>query len=287
MLPYFVGGVDSANIGVLFLLALGHALAGVGGFIVFPVAIGASAINAILAIHQAHAKKKKTGKHDGLATSNAVITTITSLGIIAAIICTFVGSATLMTVAPYILTGVLSLKTLYNLCGACFCWYKYCKYRKIDTEKADQYYEKAKELTIGFVASALLTGAAAGVLIANKSAFGALGIAGGAIGVGYSVYAGYKCYKKYKARSESVGENDIEIGIVNTEVNQLTNNASLHSNLGYAQSPEPKQETLVISQINSPSTNIPQPFFAAKHQTTHTSNDNSLPKKHHSILHRK
>lgn len=263
---HFVNVADSTNIGIIFLLALGHLLSGIGQFFVFPIAIGTSAISAILSVHRAYVERKK-GRS---AIVDAVATTTTALGIIAAIILTFVGGTALATIAPMILTGTLGLKTLYDLGASCYYWYKYVKNRKINPEKADKYFKKAKDFTIAFAATALATTAAGAVLIAHKSSFASLGIAAGAIGAGYASYAGYKAYQKYKAKSHKQSQqDDFEIVLENPglDIHELTNNALLHSRFAYTSSVS--NDSAPITELNLFSNNNRHPAYFFEMPNTH------------------
>lgn len=222
--------VENANIGVIFLLALLKALAGVGAFITLPIAMGASAVSSILSIRQAYLKRKE-GKSNKAEILNAVVTTSVSALIITAIILTFVAVGV---VAPAILCGALGLKALYEAGEAIWCVYKYLKNRHTDPLKARKYAHKALEHAIAFLIEAGAAAAVAMVLIAHKSSFGALGVVIGAVGAACAVYGGVKLYKKYKKKVKSDMQHDIEeiIGENPTLDNELTNNALLHARVG-------------------------------------------------------
>lgn len=225
----FVKGVESANIGVIFLLVLVKALSETAQYIVFPVTLGATALSAIFTVIHAHSK----GKKNRYAYANAAVNITASLGIIAGIIFTFVGITAFNTIAPFILSGALSLKTMYDLGTSCYFWFKYLKFKKQNPEKSKKYYSKAFESTISFVTSALATIAASGVLIGNINSFSSFAIAGAIIGSIYAPYAGYQSYLAFKKELEKIKDENSEATLTpQMKKNKLSVNAKLHALLG-------------------------------------------------------
>lgn len=224
--PPTLAGVDSVNIGTIFILALTDSLKSIGEFFVLPIAAGTSVINAILQTHKSYVSGKKNRK----GISNAVAAIVTAVGIVIAILFTLVGQSAFATIAPAILTGTLGAKALYELALATYHWYKYIKYKKKDPVKAAAYLDLAISNSVSFLTTSLSTAAVGTVLLAHKSTFSAFGIASGIIGAGYAGYKGYQTYKQYKAEQKAneneENVNDIEL----TELPQeLSNNAFLHS----------------------------------------------------------
>lgn len=243
---YMATGTEQGNLFVIFLLALTHGLAGVGHFIVLPVAIAASGISSALYARHAYL----SGHRDRGAMADAALNITVSLVLTAGIIMAFIGTGALATVAPALITGGLGLKALFDLGAAVICYAKYHKHKEKNPAKSDMYYDQAKEYIVGFVTEALLAGAAAGVLIANKSAFGAMGIVGGVIGGTYAAHKGYKTYKAYKAAKAEYARALVEQNAtkdINPELalnNELTNNAQLLQALGLEAQHDGAQQTV-------------------------------------------
>lgn len=258
ILAHCVNGADSANLGVIFLLAIGHALSGIGQYFVFPIALGTNAIKSVLAIHHAYEERKKTKAH--LAISDAIATFATALGIFAAIILTFVGQSALTAIAPAVLTGTIGLNALYDLGAGSYCWYRYAKLKKEHPQKAEKYFQKAKEYTIGFTVSALATIGAGTALIADKASFAALGAVAGAIGAGYAVYEGYHAYKEDRILSQHRQEKN-ELESVEDKPTLLepvfTNNATIHAALSYNNAKVVHRSTpCILQQLNESQTSF-------------------------------
>lgn len=225
---YTANGTEATNISVIFLLGLGKALAGVGHYILFPVAMGSSAIGSLLIARHAHLK----GFKDHRANSDAVATILTSLGVIASLILIFVGQSVLTTVGSVLLTGVIGAKGLYNLSAAIYNWYKYLKHRHLDPEKADKYFRQAREDTVAFVVDALIAGSAAAVFIAHKPTFGLIGMVGGLIGASYAAYSGCRTYQAYKREKEKEEQELARAREQNPGLeNELMNSAVMYSQL--------------------------------------------------------
>ncbi len=247
---YMATGTEQGNLFVIFLLALTHALAGVGHFIVLPIAIAASGLSSALYARHAYL----SGRHDRGAIADAALNMTVSLILVAGIILTFIGTGALATIAPALITGAIGLKALYDLGAAVVCYIKYHKYKDTHPGKAESYYDQAKEYMVGFVTEALLAGAAAGVLLANKSAFGAMGIAAGVIGGAYATHKGYKTYKAYKAEVARAMAEEQRIAEFNPELalnNELTNNASLRQALGIGAEQSSAQQTQTVTVENT------------------------------------
>lgn len=219
-------GLNAANIGGIFMLAMVHSLKGMAAAITLPIAAGISTIEALLSLYQAY----QADKHLHKKKLNALVLSLTALGVIATVITTFALQAINTTIAPAILTATLSLKSLYDLFSASYHWYKYAKYKNNDRKKAKEYKEEAIAITISFINSALIAAAAGTVLIAHKSSFSALGIAAGVIGSGYALYAGIKSFKKLRKQMHDSAFSNVDYDV--TDIKQ-TNNALLHAAFGH------------------------------------------------------
>lgn len=234
LVTHFTGALESANIGIIFLLIIGNSFSTLAQFCSLPILIGTSTIHSILSLHRAYQR----GKKDKLSMADAAVTVATSLGIIAAIILTFVGQAVLGEISAILLTGTVGVKALYGLGAACYCWYKHLNLKQSNPKKAEKYYQKAKDYTIAFVATALGAAGLGAVLIADQSAFGVLGITASAIGVVYGSYQGYQTYKKHQAQLHVENEINKANKLMSENENlpqELTNNAKLHAVFDYTQ----------------------------------------------------
>lgn len=230
---YAAGAMESTNLGVIFLVGLTKALSGLGHFILYPAAMGASAIGAALSLRHAIL----AGKKDHLAALEAGVTVLVSILVITALILTFASQGVATVVGHGILTGAVGLKALYDLGVACYSWYKFFNHRKHHSAEAKAYKDQAIEYTIGFFVEAGFTAAIAAVFLLNKPTFGAIGIVAGAIGAGYATYLGYEQYKekmKEEARLEALIEQLNHTLEHEKEEPSLTNNALLQAFLDYA-----------------------------------------------------
>lgn len=223
---HFSNVIENTDLAFIFLLHLGKVFTPIAGFITFPIILATNVVTSVLTIYQENNKKN----HSTFDLSKVYITLATSLGIITAILLSFVGTGTIAAIAPMILTGVLGVKSLFELGAACYCWCKYVKHKNKHPHKSEKYYQEAKELMITFCCSAFGTAAIGGVLIAGKEAVGILFVTSGIFAASYS---GYKIYEMLKEKKKQGELKEATQNLENNQSLSSTNNAKLHANMHF------------------------------------------------------
>lgn len=224
IIPFFTRPGQKTDITIIFLLALGKIIEPVAQITALPIILSTNLIASALTIYY-ESKKDKHTKRD---VSKAMLSVTVSLTIIVAVLLAFTGEVTVVSIAPYLLAGGLSLKALYELGSAAFCWYKYLKYKQDNPEKAQNYYNSAKENIVTFFASGLALGVIGGVISAKGAIVQTFSIIAGVSGISY---AGYQAYKFHKLKKKAYLEYEKTHLTKDTTAPKHTNNAKLHESL--------------------------------------------------------
>ena len=192
-----VGFLDSVNFGGIFALFLKDFLRQVLEqtlkYILFPLAILTSAIQALLAWRDA---KLARGRHGTLV--RAIIETIAFAAITTAIIGALAFTALFANIPAMIFTIVLGGKTFFHAGSAAY----YLGKSTITNNPAEkkQYREIAKGNAIASVACLFSASAVVGVMLLGKEILAILGLVASVIGISFSSYRGYQLYKASHAK---------------------------------------------------------------------------------------
>lgn len=216
----FLSGCEFAgatSAGVYFLLCILEAYSSIAGFIILPIEVVASGVSTMFAMRDAYCNKKDRKKK-----YQVIATLLTTIGIAAGMICSFIGIGALSSISNVFYAVALGGRGVYELLKASYHWIYYIKFRKIDPAKAAAYRKEAIAATITFFCFALGSAAFAAVTLTDQNLFYSIGLAAGVGATVYAAYVGYQHYQKNKANHARVVD-------AAEETDKLkTNNAKIH-----------------------------------------------------------
>ena len=200
ILGRFFNALESLDIGAVFGLftreSLRTILEHAGRYILFPAAVIFAWVQTGVAWYTAY--KTKQSRHVVAAAVDTGITAVITGAVVSALL-----SAGAALVAPYIFTGALGVKTLFNM-GASI--YHLVKAVRATTSKEEkEHYQLAKEAAIGAFFGALATAAIVSVMVFGHFAIAALGITVGVLSGTYALVKGIQALRAHLTSPEREG----------------------------------------------------------------------------------
>lgn len=179
----FIDSLDLAAIYTLFLKEFLHKfLEETGKYILFPITLAASIIQAVLAWRQAYLDGGKSR-----SVVHATVETIAATAITIAAVGSLVATATFAVVTPAMFIATTAAKTLYHAASVGY----YLGKASIKPDKKEKYHALAKGNAIATIVGIVATGVISSVFLFGKVALAGLGVAVGIFSAGYALYKGF------------------------------------------------------------------------------------------------
>ncbi len=192
-----VTAVEMMDVSIIFLFKqfLPVLFATLSHILLFPITACACLIRAILKMKQAYSERPENRRS---ATVTALVETLFALAVLTAVIGSLVAHLSFEIIAPLIFTTALACKSIFHLFAAGYYAYQAAVSR--DENQKQTYQTKMEINSLLFLLNALSTVATALVFVANKAAFGLMGVMSSVFSMTYAI-----CYKKTEAQRSSAG----------------------------------------------------------------------------------
>jgi hypothetical protein len=223
LLVGFLDQLDFTAIFSMFFKSFLHVfLEEIGKYFLFPIAAGATIIQASLLWYQTYLEggNKRT-------MARALLETFAAVAVTVAVVGGLVFATTFALATPIIFAATLALKTLFHAAST---FYFLGKWSNAVTDKKKQEYMKlAKDNGVAAVAGIIATAAVVTVFIFGKFALGALGVGAGVLGAGFTLYKGISMYKESRKNHTAINLEEVKSADSKPE---LTSSAKVFGKVG-------------------------------------------------------